>query len=255
MAAETEKELQQLKRRFLDLADRSWQQNLFAFTGFLSLAEQDVLYRAAQEAGACVSLNGGTEHAERKMARFGNPQELGYEEPFPIKCLLVEPPLEKFADSFSHRDFLGAIMNLGIDRSTVGDILIEGKRAYVFCTETMAPYLAGNLEQVRHTRVRCRPVEGAESLPARRLAAKEENVASLRCDGIIASVWKLSRSQSAELFRQKKVFVNGRLQENGSYLLKPEDVVSARGYGKFIFKGERHTTRKGKLVVGIEVFL
>lgn len=89
----------------------------------------------------------------------------------------------------------------------------------------------------------------------RKLAAKEENVASLRCDGIIASVWKLSRSQSAELFRQKKVFVNSRLQENGSYLLKPEDVVSARGYGKFIFKGERHTTRKGKLVVGIEVFL
>lgn len=255
MAAESEKELQQLKKRFLDLADRSCRQNLFVFTGFLSLAEQDVLYRAAAETGAFVSLNGGAEHAERRMARFGNPQELGYEEPFPIACLLVEPLLEKFADSFSHRDFLGAIMNLGIDRSTTGDIFIDGKKAYVFCTEAMAPYLAENLEQVRHTHVRCRIVDDIKSLPARKLAAREENVASLRCDGIAASVWKLSRSQSAELFRQKKVFVNGRLQENNSCLLKPGDVVSVRGYGKFIFQGEKHTTRKGKLVVGIELFV
>lgn len=255
MAAETEKELQQLKKRFQDLADRSWRQNLFAFTGFLSLAEQDVLYRTAAEVGAFVSLNGGTEHAERQMARFGNPQELGYEEPFPIACLLIEPLMEKFADDLTHRDFLGAIMNLGIDRSTVGDILIDGKKAYIFCTEAMTPYLMQNLEQVKHTHVRCRVVEGAENLPARKLTPREENVASLRCDGVVAAVWNLSRSQSLELFRQKKVFVNGRLQENNSYLLKAEDVVSARGYGKFIFKGEKHTTRKGKLVVGIDLFV
>lgn len=255
MAAETEKELMQQKKRFADLADRAWRQNLFAFTGFLSLAEQDVLHRAVLESGAYVTLEGGCAHAERQMARFGNPQELGYEEPFPIACLLIEPLLEKFADSFTHRDFLGAIMNLGIDRSTVGDILIDGKKAYVFCTAAMAPYLMENLDQVRHTHVRCKAVEGAENLPVRRFSAREENVASLRCDGIVAAVWKLSRSQSTELFRQKKVFVNGRLQENNSYMLREEDVVSARGYGKFIFRGEKHTTRKGKLVVGIDLFV
>lgn len=255
MAAETEKELQQLKKRFLDLADRSWRQNLFVFTGFLSLAEQDVLYRTAAEAGAFVSLNGGTEHAERQMARFGNPQELEYEEPFPVTCLLAEPLMEKFADDLSHRDFLGAIMNLGIDRSTIGDILVDGKKAYIFCTEAMAPYLIQNLEQVRHTHMRCRIVEGAENLPVRKLSPREENVASLRCDGIVAAVWNLSRSQSQELFRQKKVFVNGRQQENNSYLLKVEDVVSVRGCGKFIFRGEKHTTRKGKLVVGVDLFV
>lgn len=254
MAAETEKELQQLKKRFLDLANRSWQQNLFTFTGFLSLAEQDMLWRAAGESKMFVRLSGGAAHAERQMARFGNPEELGYEEPFPIVCLCVEPLMEKFADNFTHRDFLGAIMNLGIDRSTVGDILLDGKKAYVFCTGTIAPYLMDNLEQVRHTQVRCRMVEGADNFPVRRLAYREENVASLRCDGVISAVWNLSRSQSQELFRQKKVFVNGRLQENGSYTLKEEDVVSARGYGKFIFRKEKRTTRKGKLVVGVDLF-
>lgn len=254
MAAETEKELLQLKKRFLDLADRSWRQNLFTFTGFLSLAEQDMLWRAAAESKFYVRLSGGAEHAERQMARFGDPQELGYEEPFPIVCLEIEPLMEKFADNFTHRDFLGAIMNLGIDRSTVGDIFLEGKRAYVFCTETIAPFLTENLLQVRHTHVRCKRVEDARRLPARRLVAQEENVASLRCDSVVAAVWKLSRSQSLELFRQKKIFVNGRLQENNSSALKEGDVVSARGYGKFIFRGEKHTTRKGKLVVGVELF-
>lgn len=255
MAAETEKELQQLKKRFLDLADRSWRQNVFAFTGFLSLAEQDMLWKAVRETKTAVRLYGGAEHAERLMARFGDPEAFGYEEPFPIVCLRIEPLLEKFSDTFTHRDFLGAIMNLGIDRSTVGDIFIDGKKAYVFCTEAMAPYLTENLDQVRHTRVRCGMVEGVENIPVRKLAAKEENVSSLRCDGVSAAVWNLSRSQSLELFRQKKVFVNGRLQENNSYFLKPGDIVSVRGYGKFIFREEKYTTRKGKLVIEIALFV
>lgn len=255
MAAETEKELQQLKKRFLDLADRSWRQNLFTFTGFLSLAEQEVLWQAVQQNHMAVTLYGGTEHAERQMARFGNAEEFGYEEPFPIVCLCVEPLLEKFADSFTHRDFLGAIMNLGIDRATVGDILLDGKKAWVFCTEAMASYLAENLDQVKHTHVRVRVVDGIENIPVRQLKPLEENVSSLRCDSVAASVWNLSRSQSLELFRQKKVFVNGRLLENNSYLLKKDDVISVRGFGKFIFREEKHTTKKGKLVIGVDLFV
>lgn len=253
--ADTEKELLQQKKHFLDLADRSRRQNLFTFTGFLSLAEQDVLWKAAAESKAVLTLNGGIEQAERQMARFGSVQELGYEEPFPICCIRVAPLAEKFADDFTHRDFLGAIMNLGIDRSTVGDIFIDGKKAYIFCTQAIEPWLTENLEQVRRTHVKCTLVEGVENLPARKLLRREENVASLRCDGIVAAVWKLSRSQSLELFRQKKIYVNGRLMENNSYALKEGDVISARGFGKFFFRGEKHTTKKGKLVVGIDLFV
>ena len=253
--AETEKELAQQKNRFLDLADRSFRQNIFTFTGFLSLAEQDVLWQAADKARLRVILNGGAQQAERQMARFGDPDELGYEEPFPITCLRIEPLAEKFADQLTHRDFLGAIMNLGIDRSTVGDIFIDGKKGYVFCTDTIALWLMENLEQVRHTHVRCVKVESVSDIPGRQLSYREENVASLRCDVILAAVWKLSRSWSLELFRQKKVFINGRLTENNSYALKEGDVLSARGFGKFIFRGEKHTTKKGKLVVGVDLFI
>ena len=60
---------------------------------------------------------------------------------------------------------MGAILNLGIDRSTIGDICVEGKCAYVFCTSAMSVFLQETLEQVRHTKVRCVPVEKLEALP------------------------------------------------------------------------------------------
>ena len=252
--AETERELQLLANRFQDLADRSFRQNMFTFTGFLSLAEQDVLHRAAAKAGVRPSLFGGAEYAERQMARFGDPQELGYEEPFPIVCLCVEPLMEKFAEDFSHRDFLGAVLNTGIDRSAVGDIFPEEKRAYLFCTDAIAPWLEENLTRVRHTRVRCRRVADVKDLSGPVLFYPEEHVASPRCDGVVAGVWNLSRSKSLELFRQKKVFVNGRQMENNSCQLKEGDRVSVRGYGKFFFRGEKHLSRKGKPVVGIDLF-
>ena len=118
--AERDKELQLLEKRFAELADRAWQQNLFVFTGFLSLVEQEVLWRSAAKAGVHIELYGGMDGAERCMGRFGDPEEFGYEEPFPICAVKIEPLAEKFAENFSHRDFMGAILNLGIDRSTIG---------------------------------------------------------------------------------------------------------------------------------------
>ncbi len=189
------------------------------------------------------------------MGRFGDPEEFGYEEPFPICAVKIEPLAEKFAENFSHRDFMGAILNLGIDRSTIGDICVEGKCAYVFCTSAMSVFLQETLEQVRHTKVRCVPVKELEALPEKKLSYREEHVASLRCDGIVSAVWRLSRSQGQTLFSQKKVFVNGRLTENGSQMLKDGDTVSVRGFGKFIFRGEKNTTKKGRLVIGADLFI
>ena len=254
MAAETDKELEQLKKRFGDLAERSWQQNLFTFSAFLSLAEQNALFEAAAGKGWAYQMFGGMENTERQMVRFGDEKQFGYAQPYPIVCLCICPLQEKFADDFSHRDFLGALMNLGIDRGTVGDIFIDGKKAWVFCTETIAPYIQENLIQVKHTSVRCQIAENPEQMPERKLTDVVLNVAGLRCDNIVAEVYRLSRSQSQTLFRQKKVYVNGKLQENNSSQLKPGDLVSVRGFGRFIFRGEHHTTRKGRLSVGVSVF-
>lgn len=255
MAPENEKEIQNLRNRLRDLADKSFQQNMFTFTGFLGLSEQDTFWRMEQELQyAGYSLYGGTDNTDRQVIRFGSAEELGYEVPFPIVCIHIKPLIAKFADKLSHRDFLGALMNLGIERSTIGDIKVGDKEAYLFCLESIAEYICENLSQIKHTHVSCSLTENYEEVPKEEPELRTVQVSSLRVDGVIAKVYNKSRSDCLELFRTGKVFVNGRLCENNSKILKSGESVNARGYGKFTLCGEPRETRKGKLCAQVEVY-
>lgn len=250
-----DKELQQLKKRLVELAERSYSHGVYTFTPFLGLSEQQAFYDIQQDVSyvGC-GMEGGSPLCERKMIRFGSEANLGYEEEYPIACLKIDPLTPKFAETLSHRDFLGAIMNLGIERDTIGDIFVKDKSAVLFCQEPIAPYLLEHLEQVRHTHVRCSLTEVVEELQSPSLESVTLSVASPRIDGVVSKLYNIARSQSLELFRTGKVFVDGRLMENNSYALKTGNSVTVRGFGKFIYTGEQGETRKGKTRVGVEVY-
>ena len=244
-----------LQKRLSELAGRSYGQNMFTFTDFLSLPELDLFYQnEPQLRYAGVTVFGGTKEADRKVIRFGNPNELGYEEEFPICCIVIEPLLEKFGENLNHRDYLGALMNLGIQRENLGDIFIKGKVGYVFCLQRIAEYILENLTQVRHTHVKTRILSSQEDFVQKEVEEIEVLTASERIDGVISKIYNFSRSQSVELFRGKKIYVNSRLCENNSYMLKALDTVSVRGYGKFVYNGIGHETKKGKLSVKIGIY-
>lgn len=250
-----DRELRQWRKRLTELARRSYDHGIYTFTTFLGLAEQQVFYEMQHEAAyAGWGMEGGSPLCERKIIRFGSAERLGYEEDYPILCLKVEPPALKYAEQLTHRDFLGAIMNLGIERSTVGDIFVQDKTALVFCQESIAPYLAEQLTQVRHTQVKCAVTEVPEELKTPITEKKTVSVSSARIDAVISKIYNLSRSQSMELFRMRRVYVNGRLTENNSYFLKEGDGITARGFGRFLYSGEQGETRKGKVRIDIEVY-
>lgn len=239
-----------LKKRLAELAEKCYQKNQFTFTGFLGLADAACFYDMERELSYVpYTIWGGYEEAERVMIRFGSREMLGYEEAFPIACLKICPLSEKFADVLTHRDYLGALMNLGIEREILGDILIEEKNAWIFCAHSMSDFISKNLTKVKHTLVLCGISEGLPDFSPRDIQEVKIQIPSERIDGIVAKVYKLSRSESAELFRQKKIFVEGRLCENNSRLLKTGDTVSVRGYGKFEYRGETGISRKGKINV------
>lgn len=255
MAQENEKEIAQLKNRFHDLAERSYSQGIFSFTGFLGLGEQDSFWQEEQKLHyAGPTLFGGHENADRVVLRFGNAEELGYEVPFPIVCVKIAPLNKKFADELSHRDFLGALMNLGIERSTIGDIKVLEKEAYLFCLESIAEFICQNLIQVKHTNVSCSVTDTVEEFPEEIPEMVTIQVQSVRVDGVLSKVYNLSREKSLDLFRAGKVYVNGRLCENNSKLLKPGDAVNARGFGKFKLTNEGRETKKGKLALVVSVY-
>ena len=250
-----EKEDLLLQKRFAELARRAFAQNMFTFTEFLSLPELDLFYQnEPQLRYAGVTVFGGTEGTDRKVIRFGDPEELGYEEAFPIVCIAIEPILEKFGENLSHRDYLGALMNLGIERENLGDIFIKGKTGYVFCLERIADYIMENLSQVRHTHVKLRILENEEEFVQKETEEMVVLTASERVDGVVARVYNMSRSQSIDYFRAKKIYVNSRLCENNSYQLKQGDVISVRGFGKFVYNGVGYHTKKGKLSVKVGIY-
>lgn len=244
-----------IKKRFRELAEKAYNQNIYTFTDFLGLSDMADFYEMERELSFIKwEAFGGKEGCERVMLRFGSKEQFGYEENFPIVCLRIKPLMQKFADALSHRDFLGALMNLGIERNVLGDIVLRENEGFLFCTEKIAPYICETLTKVRHTTVMCvrttiLPMDTDEDMQKMKL-----QVASARVDGIIAKVYHFSRGESAEFFRQKKVFVNGRLCENGSYGLKEGDTVTVRGCGKFIFEYSAGLSKKGKMNIAVKCY-
>lgn len=255
MAFQSDKEEQQFRNRLRDLANKSYQQNIYTFSAFLGLSEISVYEQMKKEISfAHPMLYGGYEMAERQMVRFGSPEEFGYEEEFPITCIHVTPLLAKFADELSHRDFLGALMNLGMERSCIGDIRTGEKEGYIFCIRSMADFICENLLQIKHTHVKCEKTDLTVNFSFEEPGEQEVLVSSLRLDGCISRLCSLSRNESLQMFAAGRVFVNGRLTENNSRLLAVGDVVNVRGFGKFIFAEEKYTTKKGKLCLKFETF-
>ncbi len=248
--------MENLKKRLKELADKSYRNNQYLFTNFLNMAEMNAFYEIMKEISYIpYQTFGGAKNCERLMIRFGSEELFGYGEPFPISCIQAEPLVEKFADQFTHRDFLGAVMNLGIEREVVGDIVIKGKTAYIFCTEKMAPYIAEHLVQVKHTSMRCKILGETPEVLKPTLEKREVTAASERIDAVLGKLCSLSRSQSILAFREKKVFVNGKQCENNSYQLKKGDVVAFRGFGKFIYEGVRYETKKGRICAEVSVYV
>ncbi len=242
------------KKRFEDLAEQSYKGNHYTFTPFLTEAELSEFYEIRHLSPSDYTISGGRENADRVMIRFGNPDDFGYTEDFPIKCILIEPLSKKFAEALTHRDFLGCLMNLGIKRSEIGDIVVDEKSAYVFCTEKMAGYICSEITRVRHTVVSCTVTDSLPESDSDKHEEIEVQVSSERIDGVISKVFRISRSVCSELFREKRIFVGGRCCENSSYMLKEDDRISVRGYGKFIFRCISGTTRKGNKIVKAEKF-
>lgn len=245
-----------MKQHLTDLANRCYQNGHYTFSHFLSPSEIDEFFQINKELSFVeYTLYGGSEEAERQMLRFGSEEMFGYVEEFPICCIHCRPLTPKFAENLGHRDVLGALMNLGIERNVIGDIWVKDKQSYFFCIDSMADYICEQLTKIRHTNVICSKEDGLpeEFRPERR--REEHIIASGRCDALIAKVYNLSRGKCIPLFQNKKVFVNSRQFENNSGALREGDVVSVRGFGKFVYLGVVRETKKGRITVAIERYM
>ncbi len=244
-----------LARHLIDLSRRAYSRAYYVYSEFLSPADAsllETLYRR-KEVGA-YTLYGGYRGAERSLAVFGSEQELGYPPSYPTVWLEITPRAPKFADLLSHRDVLGSLMALGIRREVLGDILITDNTCYLFMLESMSDYIAEHLVKVRHTDVK---VRGVDSPPEIALTPPDESVyvvAGERLDAFVASVYRLSRAESADMIEKGLVAIDGRVCEKGSVTPHEGAMISLRGYGRFQYLATVGDTRKGKLRIKARVY-
>lgn len=251
------KEEQLLQRRFHDLAHAAERKTIPLFTDFLNLHEQDLFLRMKNQLpGIKYFSSGGYDKAERKMLCFCGNQDIEDKAgiAYPIACLHITPINHKFSDSLTHRDILGAVLNLGIDRSKVGDILLDSNEAYLFCHSTIQGFITDELSRIKHTSVKTSIIERQDFVYKPNLKEITGTVTSVRLDSILAIAFKGSRSSLSGLIAGGKVFVNSKSILSNSHILKENDIVSVRGYGKFIYGGTTNQTKKGRYSVKILLY-
>ena len=237
------------KKRLLDLSKQADIKGIVTFSDFLNLNELNIYHMNKNTFYCNTKEFGGYDSAERQMIAF-IPDALMFEWDYPIKCIHIVSKYPKFAEKLTHRDVLGALMHLGIERSCLGDILCLNNDYYVFCNETIFPFIIDELQKIRNTMV-----DLSEELDYRRLQANiqlEEQydmIASNRIDCIIAKAFRLSRSEAAEYLAAEKVFINGKCVTNCNQACPEGAIVSVRGKSRFIFENCNSISKKGKLRV------
>lgn len=240
-------------KRYAKLSERAATKGIYTETPFLTEGEMSAL--RMERLSLPPRFEGGYEEAERCLAVFGSAEDFGYEWESPIRILKISPKLQKFADALNHRDFLGAILNLGIKRETLGDLLIFENTAYLFVLEKMALYLSENLTRVRHTDVN---ISFCDALPEGVGVKLEEKCViapSARVDALTAAVFGLSRNEGKSLVEKERVSLSGRILSDPSKEIPEGAKVSVRGYGKFYFDGAVGETRSGRCRMKIRLFV
>ena len=163
---------------------------------------------------------------------------------YPVAGITVQFPAQF---SLSHRDFLGALMHLGLKRDSIGDILVGEGVVVLFVRDTVQPLLLAELVKVGRVGVKTAPGVPEQLPQAHRFEECSGTVSSLRLDAVAAFFIREGREKAARLIRSGMVTVNGAVCESVSAQVQPGDKIAVRGHGKFVLQQVGARTKKERL--------
>lgn len=231
-----------------DLLRLSEKRGAPVFTAFLNEQEQLFSERFLTGRKARFLFWGGHESCTRRMLCISS--DGAEKEDFPIYPLTVS---FRASDPLTHRDFLGAFLSLGIERSQIGDIFVCEACAVAFCTKTARDLISDSVTKVGRTGVTVR--DGIlEELPKTRFSEVTVVAASLRADCIVGALSGLSREKSADFIRSGRFLLNYEECTNVSKILTEGDILTLRGYGKFTLSDRGTETKKGRIRVRLNQY-
>jgi len=239
-----------LLARIEDAVNLCEKQNCMKFVGFLTPVEAEFIKRNLPKTTVQTTFFGGYQDAERVLFA-AIPDYLGEDDA--AELVAVVEITGRDIEELRHPDFLGSLLGLGIKREKIGDILLCGQRCLVFAVENIADYIIDNLDKVGRKGVKLRRLELHDvEIPQKKTEIINATVSALRLDSVIAAAIRTSRSAAVTVISEGRVFLNWTQQDSPSVKIKPGDVFSVRGKGKFRLSEEINETKKGRLGVRIE---
>jgi len=205
-------------------------------------------------------LYGGDEEAERKILII-YPDK--YDENMLKKNLekivqIVRIKLpEEEKGKYSHRNYLGGIVKLGLKREKVGDIIVCDDGADIITIEDFSEVLKTELHTLTRFEKSDISIENIKDLRKREIKVEDIKiiVPSLRLDNFVSDLAKTSRSKAVQIINQERVFINGQNETKVSKQIKLNDIITIRGKGRFVIKAFEGTTRNGRTVVVVEKYV
>lgn len=241
-----------LVANLMDKAKICADKNYLTTTKFLNMNERTICEQAIRLMGKTEARSvfwGGYEDAERGLVLFYPDylEEQTAKEQAPIVLLRAS---KNTNDELAHRDFLGALMGLQIDRTVIGDILVNEMGADIFVMEDIADFILTNFEKAGRKRIILEQIELSERKEA--LCKEEEangTVSSPRLDSIISLIFRISRTEAQNYIKKGLVFINHIPCLKNEKEISEHDKITVRGLGKAKIDSFNGKSKKGRLIV------
>ncbi len=157
---------------------------------------------------------------------------------------------------YTHRNYLGGIVKLGLEREKVGDIIVSKEGADIITKSDFAKILHDQLPSLTRFENSKISIENIQNLKKQEITMEIVKiiVPSLRLDNFVSDLAKTSRSKAAQIISQERVFINGQNETKLSKQVKLNDIITIRGKGRFVIKEFGGSTRSGRTVVVVEKY-
>ena len=241
--------------KILDKIESSKTNNKLEYTDFLDMYQVSLVENFFRKIRfENFKLYGGYSDAERRIAII-----------YPEKCdiTMIEKDyskilkivrielLEEEKGKYTHRNYLGGIVKLGLKREKVGDIIVSDEGADIIVLEDFSTILKEQLRLLTRFENSKIIIESIENIKEKKVKFEQVKiiVPSLRLDNFVSDLAKTSRSKAVQIIKEERVFINGQNETKASKNLKLNDVITIRGKGRFVIKAFEGTTRSGRTVV------
>ena len=250
-----------LLAQILDKVEMVEKKNKIEYTDFLDLAQIELVQKFINKIKLQnYIMYGGFEQAERKMFVI-------YPDKFNsvvveknlsniIQIIRIDLP-DDLKGKYTHRDYLGAVIKLGIERKKIGDIIVDQNGADIIADKDVVKFLIDNLGSLTRFSKSTISVQNIEGLRPVEIKKKELEiiVSSMRLDNVISELARCSRNKALDIINTERVFINFECETKKTKQVKTGDMITIRGKGRFFVKEIIGQTRSGRTVIKIEKFV